>query len=992
MKYANIGTIFPEIEIEPGQDFNDEDLKWIQIQHLMSYDINVSVERLLRLYKQSPELVVSTILIAHNCELVREAKPFPYTLLLKAVKETWKAAVECIEAICAAEKSGKLYMNLLYRACSYKASSVQRVLDLVEQLLNFTESRKYLRDPIVWGLGRERVGVWDKDDLKMADLISNENIDIYILASLKLSYFEHILNGYTWRYVPTIITAALATPGVNLEKMEEYNKLREKRDAECYKSKLRAIFQKCEPICRFHDVVLSTCKDGPLLIEQIIDAVDSSTASIQFSMLMPTLNFPNLWETIGEYKLPCFLDGLLMRSLENISSQANFDMAGRLAVVLKRLLGDAEVKTNFCEFVMNIYNQERAKEVYDEKNNCSDRYALNSALVLLEVSGGIFRQDFVMKVGINKFATFCFFYTMRLFEISVNKLVREFQQTQKDTPLLRGFLAARKCLVTYFRFVLDVLNTRRAEVFMPVMTAIMELGPDAAVVSVEKYTAFPVNKIGSDEKTASTVHILDRFTALLDLSFEDTKAASVGEIIKDKEFITTFLLLQECLPELFINPESFLFFSTLLIFKNTFHTAIMRAIVVHRTKSLVSSDSALLKRLVRCYTDRFGDNSESNRFLLNTIFVGKVIPNDHLSLRMVNAMVADLDTHLRGVLDAVIKINELRRKIVEFEAMSKNATIPDDLSEDEEARYVDDSELARGLQNATDAQIRLYVELYLRNTPGQRFEDVYDHFKTVSFRETDPARYRLLVKIRVNKSRLDAQEKNLGVSIRWTNSFFNVLIDFTSINRKLFLNRNIFMRLCTIINGALMVLLGPKRGMYRLEQSKSKSKNNHGDAEDSNNNSVETYNPRLLLVATIRLVINLVSRNDLLIARSGFSPEILGLGLEIVIKKSLLSASNIALLSRIISVLVENRPIENLDEDIPEEFIDPLTCNLMEHPVKITTSNVIMDKSTFNQIMLNDGIDPFSRLSLTDTSYEECAELQKEINEYLTNKKAKSCQ
>eukprot|EP00355_Strombidium_rassoulzadegani_P010591 CAMPEP_0168619708 /NCGR_PEP_ID=MMETSP0449_2-20121227/6747_1 /TAXON_ID=1082188 /ORGANISM="Strombidium rassoulzadegani, Strain ras09" /LENGTH=364 /DNA_ID=CAMNT_0008660663 /DNA_START=238 /DNA_END=1329 /DNA_ORIENTATION=- len=52
-------------------------------------------------------------------------------------------------------------------------------------------------------------------------------------------------------------------------------------------------------------------------------------------------------------------------------------------------------------------------------------------------------------------------------------------------------------------------------------------------------------------------------------------------------------------------------------------------------------------------------------------------------------------------------------------------------------------------------------------------------------------------------------------------------------------------------------------------------------------------------------------------------------------------------------------------DDAPDEFLDPLTCNLMEDPVELPSSKTIMDRLTIKKHLLNDPHDPFNRSELT---------------------------
>ena len=53
-------------------------------------------------------------------------------------------------------------------------------------------------------------------------------------------------------------------------------------------------------------------------------------------------------------------------------------------------------------------------------------------------------------------------------------------------------------------------------------------------------------------------------------------------------------------------------------------------------------------------------------------------------------------------------------------------------------------------------------------------------------------------------------------------------------------------------------------------------------------------------------------------------------------------------------------------EDAPEEFIDPMMCELMEDPVLLPTSGNVMDRKHITRHLLSTPNDPFNRQPLTE--------------------------
>lgn len=78
-------------------------------------------------------------------------------------------------------------------------------------------------------------------------------------------------------------------------------------------------------------------------------------------------------------------------------------------------------------------------------------------------------------------------------------------------------------------------------------------------------------------------------------------------------------------------------------------------------------------------------------------------------------------------------------------------------------------------------------------------------------------------------------------------------------------------------------------------------------------------------------------------------------------------------------------------EEIPDEFIDPLTYTLMHSPVRLRTSNVVLDRTTLKAHLLNDPHDPFNR-KLIDVHGGDVIdehELKAKIEQWLEERKRK---
>jgi ubiquitin conjugation factor E4 B len=73
-------------------------------------------------------------------------------------------------------------------------------------------------------------------------------------------------------------------------------------------------------------------------------------------------------------------------------------------------------------------------------------------------------------------------------------------------------------------------------------------------------------------------------------------------------------------------------------------------------------------------------------------------------------------------------------------------------------------------------------------------------------------------------------------------------------------------------------------------------------------------------------------------------------------------------------------------EDLPEEYEDPLSCRLMQDPVRLPSGTVV-DRKTILQHLLTDQRDPFSRAKMSEDDLVEMKELKGEIEVWIKGKR-----
>ncbi|KAK4046180.1 Ubiquitin conjugation factor E4 [Microbotryomycetes sp. JL201] len=75
--------------------------------------------------------------------------------------------------------------------------------------------------------------------------------------------------------------------------------------------------------------------------------------------------------------------------------------------------------------------------------------------------------------------------------------------------------------------------------------------------------------------------------------------------------------------------------------------------------------------------------------------------------------------------------------------------------------------------------------------------------------------------------------------------------------------------------------------------------------------------------------------------------------------------------------------------EVPDEYLDPLTYEIMRDPVILPASKAIVDRSTIKQHFLSDPTDPFNRAPLAWESITDAGELKVQIEAFLADRKAR---
>merc|ERR1712083_113337 len=93
-----------------------------------------------------------------------------------------------------------------------------------------------------------------------------------------------------------------------------------------------------------------------------------------------------------------------------------------------------------------------------------------------------------------------------------------------------------------------------------------------------------------------------------------------------------------------------------------------------------------------------------------------------------------------------------------------------------------------------------------------------------------------------------------------------------------------------------------------------------------------------------------------------------------------------ALAEKAHQITIDNLKKDEDFEDAPDEFIDPMMCELMEDPVLLPTSGNVMDRKHITRHLLSTPNDPFNRQPLTEEMLKPDLELKEKINRWKQQK------
>jgi len=182
-------------------------------------------------------------------------------------------------------------------------------------------------------------------------------------------------------------------------------------------------------------------------------------------------------------------------------------------------------------------------------------------------------------------------------------------------------------------------------------------------------------------------------------------------------------------------------------------------------------------------------------------------------------------------------------------------------------------------------------------------------------------------------------------------------------------------RIAEMLNHFLLLLVGPSMGELKVRDF-----------------SICEFKPQQLVVGICAIYTHLAERAEFAEAVAGdgrsYKPDLFPRAIRVLRKVNDFelcdSIKNLSEKVRISQNRVETE--DELFQDAPEEFFDPILETVMSDPVILPSSRVTVDRATIARHLLSDNTDPFNRMPLKLEDVIENADLARRIQEWKADK------
>ncbi|ORY88496.1 ubiquitin elongating factor core-domain-containing protein [Leucosporidium creatinivorum] len=202
---------------------------------------------------------------------------------------------------------------------------------------------------------------------------------------------------------------------------------------------------------------------------------------------------------------------------------------------------------------------------------------------------------------------------------------------------------------------------------------------------------------------------------------------------------------------------------------------------------------------------------------------------------------------------------------------------------------------------------------------------------------------------------------------------------FAGETKEPFLTREIVDRLAAMLDMNLVMLAGPR-------------------CQDLKVRDMEKYKfrPKELLSDVLGIFLELAPRVEFqeAVAKDGrsYSRDLFERVQRIARKTSIRTDDELEGIKVLVEKVEAIKAAEEEDDamgEVPDEFLDPLTYDIMRDPVLLPSSKTIIDRSTIKQHYLSDATDPFNRVPLKWEDITDAVEIKAQIDAFLAERKAK---
>lgn len=211
------------------------------------------------------------------------------------------------------------------------------------------------------------------------------------------------------------------------------------------------------------------------------------------------------------------------------------------------------------------------------------------------------------------------------------------------------------------------------------------------------------------------------------------------------------------------------------------------------------------------------------------------------------------------------------------------------------------------------------------------------------------------------------------------NQYYALFASLTAINQQAFLSEELKDKVVNNLNYCLAELNGKNSMSLKVKNMKELR-----------------FNPKFILKGVINVYLNLRKSEGFLKSvvedERSFDIKLFEKTLKILVRENLLD-EKLEAFEEMMTKMKEMVSQKAADDDfikeldIPDEFMDPLTYEIMKDPVLLPSSKTVVDRLTVMKHLLSDPTDPFNRSHLTKEMLIPQPELKQRIDEFFAEKR-----